>query len=79
MPDCTIVTFATVESGHVCVQIALLIWCMHLYRVAFLTARLGLARFGVSGTIYVNVDSPNLGFTYLNVLGGGQLKKHPVS
>ena len=27
-----------------------------------------LARLGVSGTIYVNVDSPNLGFTYF--LGG---------
>jgi len=28
-----------------------------------------LARLGVSRTIYVNVDSPNLGFTYFNFLG----------
>ena len=28
--------------------------------------------------IYVNVDTPNLGFPYLNFLGGYQLKKHPV-
>ena len=27
---------------------------------------------GVSGPIYVNVDSPNLGFTYFNFLGGYQ-------
>ena len=26
-------------------------------------------------TIYVNVNTPNLGFTYFNFLGGGQLKK----
>ena len=26
------------------------------------------ARLGVSKTIYVNVDSPNLGFTYFNFL-----------
>ena len=32
---------------------------------------------GVSRPIYVNVDSPNLGFTYFNFLGGGQLKKPP--
>ena len=34
---------------------------------------------GVSGPIYVNVDSPNLGFTDFNFLGGYQLKKLPVS
>ena len=28
--------------------------------------------------IYVNVDSPNLGFPYFNFLGGAQCKKHPV-
>ena len=29
--------------------------------------------------IYVNVDSPNLGFTYFNCLGGASEKKnHPV-
>ena len=28
--------------------------------------------------IYVNVDSPNLGFTYFNFLGGASYKKHPV-
>ena len=33
----------------------------------------------VSRTIYVDVDSPNLGFPYFNFLGGYQLKKHPVS
>ena len=33
---------------------------------------------GVSRPIYVNVDSPNLGFPYLTFLGGYQLKKHPV-
>ena len=27
--------------------------------------------------MYVNVDTPNLGFTYFNFLGGG-LKNHPV-
>ena len=33
---------------------------------------------GVSRTIYVNVDSPNQGFPYLNFLGEAQCKKHPV-
>ena len=58
------------------------------YRVFFLlglpskvlsTEKLIYARLGVSRTIYVNVDSPNLGFTYFNFLGGGggQLKKSP--
>ena len=28
--------------------------------------------------IYVNVDSPNLGFPYFNFLGEAQWKKHPV-
>ena len=32
---------------------------------------------GVSWTIYVSVDSPNLGFPYFNFLGGRQLKKYP--
>ena len=35
------------------------------------------ARLCVSRTIYVNVDSPNLGFPYLNFLGGYQWKKSP--
>ena len=30
-----------------------------------------------SRPIYVNVDSPNLGFPYINFLGGYQLKKTP--
>ena len=30
------------------------------------------ARLGVSRPIYVNVDTPNLGFPYLNFLGGYQ-------
>ena len=34
------------------------------------TKKLIWARLGVSRTIYVNVDSPNLGFTYFNFLGG---------
>ena len=33
---------------------------------------------GVSRTIYVNVDSPNLGFPYFNFLGEAQCKKQPV-
>ena len=36
------------------------------------------SRFGVSGTIYVNVDSPNLGFPYFNFLGVAQWRKNPV-
>ena len=35
------------------------------------------ARLGVSRTIYVDVDSPNLGFSYLNFLGGRQSQKTP--
>ena len=42
------------------------------------TKKLIWAKLGVSRPIYVNVDSPNLGFTYFNFLGGYQLKKHPV-
>ena len=42
------------------------------------TKKLIYARLGVSRPIYVNVDSPNLGFPYFNFLGGYQLKKHPV-
>ena len=34
------------------------------------TEKLIWARLGVSRTIYVNVDSPNLGFPYFNFLGG---------
>ena len=33
---------------------------------------------GVSRPIYVNVDSPNLGFPYFNFLGGVPVKNHPV-
>ena len=56
-----------------------------IYRVFFITVpplkyqsteKLILARLGVSRPIYVNEDSPNLGFPYF--LGGYQLKKHPV-
>ena len=43
------------------------------------TEKLILSRLGVSRTIFVNVDSPNLGFTYFNFLGGYQLRKHPVT
>ena len=34
------------------------------------TKKLILARLGVSRPIYVKVDTPNLGFTYFNFLGG---------
>ena len=43
------------------------------------TKKLIYAWLGVSKPFYVNVDSPNLGFPYLNFLGGYQQKKHPVS
>ena len=45
------------------------------------TKTLILARLGVSRPIYVNVDSPNLGFPYFNFLGGykWEEKKHPVN
>ena len=36
------------------------------------TEKLFLARLGVSWTIYVNVDSPNLGFPYFNFLEEAQ-------
>ena len=36
------------------------------------TEKLFKARLGVSRTIYVSVDSPNLGFPYFNFLGGYQ-------
>ena len=36
------------------------------------TNKLIYARLGVSWPTYVNVDSPNLGFTYFNFLGGYQ-------
>ena len=42
------------------------------------TKKLILAGLGVSKPIYVNVDSPNLGFPYFNFVGGYQLKKYPV-
>ena len=42
------------------------------------TEKLIKARLGVSRTIYVNVDSPNLGFPYFNFLGEAQCKKRPV-
>ena len=42
------------------------------------TKKLIQARLGVSRPIYVNIDTPNLGFPYFNFLGGYQLKKHPA-
>ena len=36
------------------------------------------ARLGVSRPIYVNVDSPSLGFTYFNFLGGNQWKENTL-
>ena len=41
------------------------------------TKKLILASLGVSRRIYVNVDSPNLGFPYFNFLGEAQCKKTP--
>ena len=41
------------------------------------TDKLIQARLGVSGTIYVNVDSPNLDFPYFNFLGEAQWNKTP--
>ena len=43
------------------------------------TKKLIEARLGVSRPIYVNVDSPNLGFPYFNFLGGYQWKKTPCT
>ena len=39
------------------------------------TKKLIWARLGVSRPIYVNVDSPNLGFPYFYFLGGVPVKK----
>ena len=36
-----------------------------------------LVRLGVSRTIYVNVDSPNLGSPYFDILGEAQCKITP--
>ena len=43
------------------------------------TEKLILAGLGVSRTIYVNVDSPNLCFPYFNFLGGYQWNKLPCT
>ena len=48
---------------------------MDFYR----TSKLISATLGVSRTIYVNVDSPYLGFPHFNVLGGTSEKNYPVS
>ena len=55
------------------------------YRVIFFTGtplksteKLIWARLGVSRPIYVNVDSPNLGFPYFNFLGGTSEKNPPL-
>ena len=37
----------------------------------FFTRPPSKARLGVSRTIYINIDSPNLGFPYFNFLEGG--------
>ena len=42
------------------------------------TKKLIYARLGVSRPIYVNVDTPNLGFPFFNFLGGYQLKKNTL-
>ena len=42
------------------------------------TKKLIQARLGVSRTIYANVDTPNLGFTYVFFGGGGAQLKNPL-
>ena len=37
-----------------------------------------LVGFGVARLIYVNVDSPNLGFPFFNILGGCQWRKNTL-
>ena len=65
------------------VQTKLTFYVMLCYRVFFQlvpplnvlsTKKLILARLGVSRQVYVNVDSPNLGFPYLNLFRGGPVK-----
>ena len=60
------------------IQCAYMIQGIHISLVPPLkvqgTKKLIWARLGVSRPIYVNVDSPNLGFPYFNFLGGYQLK-----
>ena len=64
--------FKIVAAGHTCTG------CFFSSLVPPLkvqsTKKLIKARLGVSKTIYVNVDTPNLGFTYFYFLGGYQLK-----
>ena len=42
------------------------------------TKKLIKARLGVSRPIYVDVDSPNLGFPYFNFLGGVPVRKNTL-
>ena len=77
---CTFVIYTLIYSDAV-----VYLWKhILIYRVFFFTGtppkstkKLIWARLGVSRPIYVNVDSPNLGFPYFNFLGGYQLKKTP--
>ena len=61
------------------IQCACMIQGIHISLVPPLkvqgTKKLIWARLGVSRPIYVNVDSPNLGFQYFNFWGGYQWKK----
>ena len=44
---------------------------LYQWYVIYRVQKVNQARLGVFWTIYVNVDSPNLGFTYFIFLGGG--------
>ena len=50
----------------------------YIDKISKCTKLLIKARLGVSRTIYVNVDSPNLGSPYFNFLGEAQCKKNTL-
>ena len=68
MPGVTIYYFDWVLQG---------VFSLGLPLKCLSTEKLILASLGVSRRIYVNVDSPNLGFPYFNFLGEVQCKKTP--
>ena len=69
MPGVTIYYFDWVLQG---------VFSLGLPLKCLSTEKLILASLGVSRRIYVNVDSPNLGFPYSNFLRGYQWRNHPV-
>ena len=71
---------STVRCSYLCSKVPQLTGCFFTLGLPLKvpsTKKLIQARLGVSGTIYVNVDSPNLGFPYFNFLGEAQCKKTP--